>query len=283
MRKIDFVKYQGLGNDFVIIDLIGRSSQKMDFNRLALAVCDRHRGVGADGILVLTKSRLADCTMDVFNADGSWAEKCGNGLRCVAAYLYQNHTRKKQLTIETADGISDARIMKSGKRLLDVRVTIGTPEFNTKKIPMKSRHEYHINQPLKIAGVSLPVTALAVGNPHCVLFVDNFNFDWQAMGNDIELNSIFPHRTNVEFVKIVNRKKIILNDWERGAGATGSSGTGASAAVVAGVVNGLLLRQVEVVFPSGSLHIDWSEDDDSIYLTGPTEYVFGGIFDFDNK
>ncbi|MBN2227819.1 MAG: diaminopimelate epimerase [candidate division Zixibacteria bacterium] len=282
MRKIEFSKYHGLGNDFIIVDLIGKRSLTLDFNRLALKICERHRGVGADGLLVLTDSGNADCTMDVFNADGSWAEKCGNGLRCVATYLYQTHTRKKRLTIETAGEIGDARIMKTGKRNTEVRVAVGTPEFRTSKIPMRSGHEYHINQPLNIGGVALPVTALAVGNPHCVLFVDNFDFDWQTMGSDIEVDPAFPHRTNVEFVKIVNGKKIILNDWERGAGATGSSGTGASAAVVAGVVNGLLDRQVEVVFPSGSLHIDWSETNDGIYLTGPAEYVFGGLYDFDN-
>jgi len=143
---------------------------------------------------------------------------------------------------------------------------------------MKSRHKYHINLPVKVGNTNANITALSVGNPHAVIFVDNFNFDWQAVGRTIEISHHFPRRTNVEFVKIVSRHKIILNDWERGAGATGSSGTGASAAVVAGVINGFLNRQVEVVFPAGSLFVDWSDDDDNIYLTGPAEYSCRGVY-----
>jgi diaminopimelate epimerase len=145
---------------------------------------------------------------------------------------------------------------------------------------MRAPGKYHINQPIVIEGRKFPVTSLSVGNPHTVLFVDNFDFNWGELGRIIEQSQIFPHRTNVEFAKIVNRRKIVLNDWERGAGATGSSGTGAAAAVVAGVVNGLVDRRAEVVFPAGSLFIDWSETDDNITLTGPAEYVCEGVFNY---
>ncbi len=283
MRTLKFDKYHSLGNDFLIIDLTRGRIPKFDFNRLSLEICDRQFGVGADGILILTRSRLADCMMDVFNSDGSWAEKSGNGLRCAAAYIYGSYSKRKNIKIETVDGIATARIIKPGKKTSMIQVSVGQPVFETKRIPMKSRHKFHINEPLKVGGLSVPATVLAVGNPHCVIFVDNFNFDWLTLGEHIEYHKSFPNRTNVEFVKIVSRKKVILNDWERGAGATGSSGTGASAAVAAGVIGGHLNRRVEVVFPSGSLEINWNENDNTIYLTGPAEFVCRGEYMYDSR
>ncbi|UCD17747.1 MAG: diaminopimelate epimerase [Candidatus Zixiibacteriota bacterium] len=283
MYRIKFAKYHALGNDFLVIDLTRRRNLPINFGSLAVNVCRRNSGIGADGILVLTNSRKADCTMDVYNADGSWAERSGNGMRCTAAYLYAGRARKKRIAIETIQGISEAEIIKSEKISFMIRVSVGSPVFETRLIPMKSRHRFHINLPIRMAGVSIPVTVLAVGNPHCVLFIDNFDFDWQTMGSEIENDSAFPNRTNVEFVKIVNRGRIILRDWERGAGATGSSGTGASAAVAAGVVTGLLNRQVEVVFPSGSLFVDWSDNDNIIRLTGPAAFVCRGEYHFEHR
>jgi diaminopimelate epimerase len=162
-----------------------------------------------------------------------------------------------------------------------VQVSLGTPQFETKRIPMKSKSKYHINAPLTFGNVKLPVTILSVGNPHTVMFVDNFDFNWHELGSIVEQSDYFPHRTNVEFARIVSKSKIILNDWERGAGATGSSGTGAAAAVVAGVINGFTDRKMEVVFPSGSLFIEWNEKDDTIYLTGPVRYAGTGEYYFD--
>lgn len=281
MRKIEFFKYHCLGNDFLIIDLINKRSRRFDFNRLAEKICNRNSGVGADGILVLTKSRMADCCIDLFNSDGSWAEKSGNGLRIVAAYYYSNYSRKKSVTFEISGEAARARIIKATANSFSVRVSLGKPVFETKLVPMKSKAKYHINQPLEIEKVKIPVTVLSVGNPHAVMFVDDFDFDWKGLGEIIECCRHFPNRTNVEFVKIVTRSRVILNDWERGAGATGSSGTGAAASVAAGVVNGLLNRRVEVVFPSGSLFIDWAESDDNIYLTGPVEFVCRGEYALD--
>lgn len=278
MKVISFFKYHGLGNDFLIVDLISRRTGRMDFNDLAQKICDRNFGVGADGILVLTESGIADCCIDLFNSDGSWAEKSGNGLRIVAAYYHAHYARRKKLVFEINEETVESRIIRASKTSYSVRVALGRPELVAKKVPMKTGGKYHINAPIVIEGSKLPVTALSVGNPHTVLFVNDFNLDWKQLGQIIENSSYFPHRTNVEFVKIVNRSKVILNDWERGAGATGSSGTGAAAAVVAGVVNGLLNRKAEVVFPSGSLFIEWPEDDDIIYLTGPVEYVCRGEF-----
>lgn len=280
MKKIEFAKYHALGNDFIIIDLQKKSNQSFDFNHLAVNICDRSFGIGADGILVLTGSRRADCCIDLFNSDGSWAEKSGNGLRIVAAYHFSQYIRKKNLIFEISNDVSEATIIKAVRSSFSIKVSLGKPVFDTKLIPMKSKSKFHIDSPIKIEGKSFPVTSLSVGNPHTVLFVDRFDFDWQELGQVIENCSYYPHRTNVEFVKIANRSKIILNDWERGAGATGSSGTGAAAAVVAGVVNGLLKRKAEVVFPSGSLFIDWSESGDIIYLTGPVEFICRGEYGY---
>jgi len=280
MKKIDFFKFHGLGNDFLIIDLMKKRNGAFDFNKLSEKICNRHYGVGADGILVLTKSRRADCCIDLFNSDGSWAEKSGNGLRIVAAYYYSYYSRKKRLSFEINGEVAEAEIIKAGKGCYSIKVALGKPVFETKLVPMKSKAKYHINAPIEIDDEKFPVTVLSVGNPHTVLFVDSFDFDWKELGQIIEHSKHFPHRTNVEFVKIASKSKVVLNDWERGAGATGSSGTGAAASVVAGVVNGYLNRRAEVVFPMGSLFIDWLEEDDNIYLTGPVEFVCSGEYHF---
>jgi len=275
-----FQKFHCLGNDFIIIDLIGKQSSAIDLNRLAENICDRNCGIGADGILVLRASRRYDCFLDIYNSDGSWAEISGNGLRITAAYLALNHGCGKNVTIETKCDNPVAYIIRSGRKKSMVRVSLGKPEFETKKVPIKSKHKFHINRPIKIDKYDFVFTALSVGNPHAVLFVDNFDFDWEFLGEIIENSQKFPNRTNVEFVKIVNRSKVKLNDWERGAGATGSSGTGAGAAVVAGIINGLLNRRVEVVFPAGSLLIEWLSHDGNIHLVGPVEYICRGEYLF---
>jgi diaminopimelate epimerase len=280
VKKIEFYKYHALGNDFLIIDFMKKSFRSLDPSRLAQQICHRQFGIGADGILILTRSRKADCSAELYNSDGSWAEKSGNGLRMVAAHIYTRHSRRKRLNTIMGGETAVAEIVKARKTHFMIRVSLGRPVLEAKKVPMKSRSRYHINSPIKIDKREFPVTALAVGNPHTVLFVDNFDFEWRELGRIIENCRYFPRRTNVEFVKVVNRSRVILNDWERGAGATGSSGTGAAAAVVAGVINGYLKRQVKVVFPSGSLLIDWSEINDNIYLTGPVELVGRGEFLF---
>ena len=195
--------------------------------------------------------------------------------------MASNYELNRKITIETKIDISVALIIKSGKRQSMVKVSLGVPNFSTGKIPMRSGRKFHINQPIKIDKHEFVLTALSVGNPHAVIFVDNFDFDWKFLGAVIENSSTFPNRTNVEFVKIVNRAKVILNDWERGAGATGSSGTGAGAAAAAGIMNGYLDRAIEVVFPSGSLKVEWVSNENNMFLTGPVEFICRGQFMFD--
>jgi diaminopimelate epimerase len=273
MKKIECHKYHALGNDFLIIDQIMKPKLAVDAEKLVQKICHRNTGVGADGILLLRKSKKADFAMDIYNSDGSWAEKSGNGLRIATAYCHETYFSKKHLSVETASDIASARIIRVKDGNFMIKVSLGKPSFEANQVPIKSAFRYHINRPIKIEGDNLIATALSVGNPHIVVFVDNFDFDWKTLGCKIENDRIFSNRTNVEFVKVINKSKVILNDWERGAGATSSSGTGAAASVVAGAVNGFLVRKAEVVFPLGSLFIDWSEKDDCVYLTGPVRFV----------
>jgi diaminopimelate epimerase len=278
MKKIKFFKYHALGNDFLIIDRIGNAYRSLDFTELAKGICSRRFGVGADGILVLSRSRRLDCRMDIFNRDGSWAEKSANGLRIMAAYYRSTYSSKKVIQIETESDDAETKIISGGKDKSLIRVCLGKPRFGTKDVPIKTRSRYHINLPTRIGQHEYTLTAVSVGNPHAVIFVDNFNFDWELLGSAIENSSRFPNRTNVEFAKIRTRSKIILNEWERGAGATGSCGTGAAAAVAAGVVCGFLNRTVEVEFANGSMKLEWKAKNDLLYLTGPVEYVGRGEY-----
>lgn len=280
MKRIIFQKYHCFGNDFIVVDLIGKRSSAINFNELAENICNRNSGVGADGILVLRSSRKSDCFLDIFNCDGSWAEKSGNGLRITAAYMASQYNIKNKVTIQAEGDNPVAQIIKPGKKQSIVMVSLGKPEFEAKKVPLKSKQKYHINCPLKIDKHQFVLTALSIGNPHAVLFVENFDFDWQLLGKAIENSPKFPNRTNVEFVKIVNRSRIQVKDWERGAGATGSSGTGAGAAVTAGIINGFLNRRVKIIFPTGSLLIDWPSNEKEIYLTGAVEYICRGEYLF---
>jgi len=278
MKKITYSKYHALGNDFLVIDRIDLRRNRAKYDRLSEKICRRNAGVGADGILVITASRKSDFRLDLYNADGSWAEKSGNGLRIAAAYYYERYSKQKLVGIETEIEEAKARIILARSGKFQIRVSLGKPVFRAAEVPVKSRYKYHINRPLKIERYDFVLTALSVGNPHAVIFVENFAFDWKMLGSVIESGRPFPNRTNVEFAKVVNRKRVILNDWERGAGATGSSGTGAGAAVAAGVMNGILDRNATVVFPMGNLKVEWEEGSDLLYLTGPVEHVSDGEY-----
>ncbi|SYZ73249.1 Diaminopimelate epimerase [Candidatus Zixiibacteriota bacterium] len=276
MKRLPFFKYQCLGNDFIVIDQIRKIRSISKPEKLAIEICSRNFGVGADGILLLSRSKKADCRMEIYNSDGSWAEKSGNGLRIAGAYYYSSYFRKKKISIETATDIAGIEIKRADGNEFGIKVSLGRPKFEANNVPVKSKYKFHISRPAKIQGRNIEITALSVGNPHAVIFVEDFDFEWKVIGREIENASIFPQRTNVEFARVINRKKVELNDWERGAGATGSSGTGAAAAVVAGAIKGLTERKAEVVFPTGSLYIDWSIDNDQIYLTGPVKFICRG-------
>lgn len=278
LMKIKYHKYHALKNDFIVIE---KENIRISTNRLpdlALSICNRRSGVGADGIALLSTGKETEYKLDIYNSDGSWAEKSGNGLRIVGLHLFLKN-KKRNITIESGNDQALVKLLKRDCDIYFLKTEIGKPLFETESVPVKSKQKYLINSPIEIEGLDFPVTCLSVGNPHTVLLVDNFDFDWKTLGSDIENHKLFPNRTNVEFVKVVSRKKLKVADWERGAGATGSSGTGASAVVAACVMLGVADRKCEVVFENGSLFVDYTEND-IIELTGPVEKVSEGEYEF---
>jgi len=278
--KIKFGKYHALGNDFVVLDGSGYRFGRARVCRLAVDICSRREGVGADGVLLLTKSKGVDCKVDVFNADGSWAEKSGNGLRITAAHLRKAGKPSARFRILMGGEESLVSLGKPIRGGFLVKAELGRPDFRSSHVPVKSRGKYVINHSLRIGRGSVIATCLSIGNPHTVICVDDLDFDWQALGREMEHAPIFPRATNVEFVKVLGRSKLRVNDWERGAGATGSSGTGAAAAVCALVMMGRADRKCEVQFATGSLFIHWRETDNMVELTGPAQHVMTGEYDW---
>lgn len=275
-----FTKYHALGNDFLVIEASAKKITMPRLSKLAVAICDRRTGVGADGILYLTKAAGCDREATLFNSDGGWAEKSGNGLRIVGYHLSLKSKKRKSFKIKMSGQLHPVKTKRGLKKGAVVSTELGKPEFETGLVPIRSKNKFMINAPLKIGGRNFPVTCLSVGNPHTVLFVDDFEFDWKTLGRKIEKHPSFPEHTNVEFVKIINRKMLQVADWERGAGATSSSGTGAAASVCAAVMNGQAERKCEVLFDSGSIKINWREKDGKIELTSPVAFVASGKFEF---
>ncbi|MEW6573080.1 MAG: diaminopimelate epimerase [Bacillota bacterium] len=271
---MDFVKMHGLGNDFVIT--VGESVPP-DPGDLARRVCDRHFGVGADGLVFLLPSRNADLQMRIFNPDGSEAEMCGNAIRCAAKYAFESGLVEHiELRIETGAGILVPRLSIDAGRVREVEVNMGKPVLERSLIPMKGPPGRVVDEPFDVAGETYRITAVSFGNPHCVLFVPDVSaINLPVAGPVIENHPAFPRRTNVEFVQVLSPQDVSVRVWERGAGETLACGTGACAAAVAGVLNGLTGRRVLVRLPGGELLISWSEDD-NVYMTGPAVEVFTG-------
>ncbi|TFH52118.1 MAG: diaminopimelate epimerase, partial [Candidatus Zixiibacteriota bacterium] len=242
MQQIQFYKYQALENDFLVIDLSTAKLRLSDRARgiLTQSICDRHRGIGADGVMFfdIKDTRFL---MRIFNADGSEAEVSGNGLRILAQHLYQRkHTGSRSFVIHSAMGDNQVSIVSSRGRASVSRISLGKPQFALPQIPMNGTTEFFINSPFAVTVGELVGTAVNVGNPHIVFFVDNFDFDWQAFGREVECDQRFPACTNVEFAVIRSRKQAVHKSWERGVGVTRASGTGAASTVAAGIINGYL-------------------------------------------
>lgn len=276
MVEIPFAKYHALGNDFLVIQRT-KSPGKRPWDTAA-AICDRHIGAGGDGVVCLSPSKFADHKIDIYNADGGWAEMSGNGIRIAGVWVSMHDKRQSRVRFETANGIVEVQLLTAPAEVTRVSVSIGAPNFDIKSLPMKFRNRRCINGRLKIGKQIVTMTCLSVGNPHAVVPVDNFDFDWRSLGAAIEKSSAFPRGTNVEFVKVRSRRKLEVMEWERGVGATGSSGTGAAAAVAAMVITGQVDRACEVRFPAGTLTIEWNAADESIHLKGPVTFVMRGTF-----
>jgi diaminopimelate epimerase len=275
---IEFTKYHGLGNDFILVDNRASSSPILTPEQ-AVKLCDRHFGIGADGVIfALPGENGADYTMRIFNSDGSEPEMCGNGIRCLARFIADlegDGTTKDTYRIHTLAGVITPQLMADGQ----VKVDMGLPRLLAGEIPttLGTADSKVINQPLEVAGKTWEVTCVSMGNPHCITFVsDVAAIDLENIGTKFEHHPAFPQRTNTEFIEVVRRDYLKMRVWERGAGITLACGTGACASLVAGVLTGKCDRIATVELPGGCLQIEWSEIDQRIYMTGPATKVFTG-------
>ena len=286
-NALKFSKMHGLGNDYVVIGLFDPVNRKKfgkirDLKAFAKSVCDRHFGIGADGILLAAPpmNKNATGSMRIINADGSEAEMCGNGIRCIAKFILDNkYSRKKELVIETVSGtkviVADRVSAVNGL----YRVDMGEPHLKRKEIPMNGRMDANaVDEPLQLKYKQVKITAVSVGNPHAVLFVDDADFDIEELGKEVENHPVFPNRTNVEFVQVLGSGEIELRVWERGVGETLACGTGACASVVACVLNNKTGRKVKVNLKGGELLVEWAKNN-HIYMTGPASFVFSGTIE----
>jgi diaminopimelate epimerase len=270
-----FTKMQGAGNDYVYVDCF-HAKPPVDPAALSRQVSDRHFGIGADGLILICPSEAADARMRMFNADGSEAEMCGNGVRCVAKYVYDHGILKKPaLRIETGRGILSLELEVAGGKVQEVRVDMGEPILAASKIPTTLLGDPPMDVPL--APFDWRVTCVSMGNPHCVTYVPEITDALVlGMGPKVEVASAFPRRVNVEFVKVNRPDDVTVRVWERGSGETLACGTGACAVAVAGVLTGRTERCLTAHLPGGALRLEWSEKDNHVYLTGPVVEVFSG-------
>jgi diaminopimelate epimerase len=272
-----FTKMHGAGNDYVYVDCF-RNPVPHDPAGLSRAISDRHFGVGSDGLILICPSDKADARMRMFNADGSEAEMCGNGIRCVAKFLYDHGlVRKNALAIETGRGVLGLDLEIQGGSVRQVRVDMGEPILEAARIPTSLPGNPPINVPLAVGDHSFRVTCVSMGNPHCVTFVDALTDELVlGIGRRLETHPAFPRRTNTEFVRVNAAEDVTMRVWERGSGETLACGTGACAVAVAGVLSGRTQRRVVVHLRGGDLRLHWSETDNHVYMTGPAVEVFSG-------
>ncbi len=281
--NVRFLKVHGLGNDFVLVDAREERdlpSDREGLSRLAVEVCSRNFGIGADGLVLIRQAEDADVYMQIINSDGSEAEMCGNAIRCAARYIYEKgQAGGGGLRIKTLAGIMVPEIIIRDGRVEAVRVDMGEPALERSRIPMLGSPGRVVDEPLQWEGVTFRVTAVSMGNPHCVVFVrDAGEVPLSLWGPGLESHPAFPGKTNVEFVQVLSREEIVMRVWERGAGPTLACGTGACAAVVACVLNGHTGGRVKVGLAAGHLLIEWNGDNNRVYMTGPAQLVFRGEY-----
>ena len=280
--QLKFEKWNGLGNDFVIVN--GAEEMIEDHAKVAAEVCDRHFGIGADGLVILLPcdQEGIDFEMRIFNSDGSEAEMCGNATRCIAKYIAANQlSDKKEFHILTKAGIIIPALVDMADGSVGVRVNMGKPRLTPSEIPVISeKEEMIVAEPITAGEDAFSMTTVSMGNPHCVIFVDDIaKIALEEVGPKLETHERFPRKINVEFAEVLNRKQIRMRVWERGAGITLACGTGSCATIVAAVLNDKTERQAEIILDGGTLHLDWAENDGNVYMTGPATKVFTGIYE----
>lgn len=276
---MQFTKMHGLGNDYIYVN--GFVEQVADPPVVARAVSDRHFGIGADGLILILPSERADCRMRMFNADGSEAQMCGNGIRCLAKYVYEHGiARKTALQVETLAGVLSLELFPDATQpnhIEQVCVNMGEPRLQREQIPMQGAPGQVLRESLDVDGTAFDITAVSMGNPHCVVFVDDpQTFDVAYWGPKFEHHSAFPEGVNTEFVQVLDAQTFRMRVWERGSGETLAFGTGASAVAVACHLNDKTARRVTGHLLGGTLELEWSEADNHVYMTGPAVEVFNG-------
>lgn len=281
--EIRFTKMQGCGNDYIYINGFTcglTAEQKPDFVRFA---SDRHFGVGGDGVIFINPSLEADFEMEMFNADGSRSEMCGNGIRCVAKYVHdKGMTDRERFSIISGGQIKLMELSVKDNRTETVRVDMGKPELAPEKIPVIAQGSRAVNEPIRVEGKEYRMTCVSMGNPHAVIFTDGVEeMDLEKIGPSFENHERFPKRVNTEFAQIRDRQRVRMRVWERGTGETLACGTGCCATAVAGVLNGLTDRKVTVEVTGGELVIEWDEESGHVFMTGPAQFVFEGSMEWE--
>lgn len=288
--KIKFTKMHGLGNDYVYVN--GFNEKITAPSEIARRISDRHFGIGSDGLILINPSDKADFEMEMYNADGSRGEMCGNGIRCVAKYVYDyGLTDKTHISVETLGGIKYLELMLRDGKTEAVRVDMGRPELDASKIPIltdrqeeachvSDKENYLIHAPIVVGGEQYYITGVSMGNPHAVVYVEDVQgLDIEKIGPKFENHERFPNRINTEFARVIDRKTVEMRVWERGSGETLACGTGACAVAAASILNGLTEDKVTVKLLGGNLEIEWDRREDRIYMTGPAAVVFDGEID----
>ena len=276
-----FTKMQGIGNDYVYVDCT-KENKIENPAELSKKVSNRHFGIGSDGLILIENSNVADFKMAIYNADGSQAEMCGNGIRCVAKFVFDKGLiNKENITIETLAGIKQLKLSTENGKVKKVRVDMGEPILEAKKIPVISDKNPVIDLQLQAADKTFTATCVSMGNPHAITIVDNTkDFNIEKYGPVLEKDEHFPRRANIEFIELVDKNNIKMRVWERGAGETLACGTGACASVVACALNGYIENEANVELLGGTLKIRWDKENNHIYMTGPATTVFEGEIDY---
>lgn len=274
-----FTKMQGLGNDYIYVNCFEQSVENP--SEVAKFVSDRHFGIGSDGLVLILPSDKADFRMRMFNSDGSEAEMCGNAIRCVGKYVYDNGlTGKTIITVDTLAGIKILDMTVENGKVALVKVDMGEPIIKPVDIPINSTKEQFIAEPVVIDGVTYSVTGVSMGNPHAITYVEDvLAFPLETVGPKMEVHTLYPRKINSEFVQVIDRTNLKMRVWERGAGETLACGTGACAVLVASVLNNVSERKATVKLLGGDLIIEWNEKDNHVYMTGPAVKVFEGEID----
>ncbi len=279
---IEFTKMQGLGNDYVYIDCYSKKIDLSDISDLAKFMSNRHFGIGSDGIILICRSDIADFKMRMFNFDGSEAEMCGNGIRCVGKFVYDKGlTNKETIKVETLAGIKVLNLNVKNGKVETVRVDMGEPIFSPKEIPVVFEKEPVKDLKIKALDKEFKFTCVSMGNPHAITIVDGTKeFDIEKYGPVLEVDEHFPKRSNIEFIEVLDKNNVKMRVWERGAGETLACGTGACAVAVACNINGLTERKVNIELLGGTLEIEWDEKTNHVFMTGPAVTVFEGKVEF---